>query len=135
MVTIQALVLDLVPSQQQNSGNAWLGRQTHIANIFGYLCGFFDLGSISALKWIGGGQFRRLGVISCLVMSVTVAVTCVTQEEEKRTRDEEEDEGSAIMRLWADIKESIRDLPIEVRRVCYVQFFAWTAWFPFLFYA
>lgn len=73
-------------------------------------------------------------MISCLVMSVTVIVTCVTQKEEKRAEDEEE-EGSAVKRLWSDIKESIRDLPIEVRRVCYVQFFAWTAWFPFLFYA
>ncbi|GAA5931015.1 uncharacterized protein JCM15063_002521 [Sporobolomyces koalae] len=135
--TMRALVLDIVPSHQQNQGNAWLGRQTHIANIFGYLCGFFDLGSVPALRWIGGGQFRRLGVIACLVMAITVVVTCVTQEEEKRSIDGEHEEqrGNALKRVVLDIKDSIKTLPIEVRRVCYVQFFAWTAWFPFLFYA
>lgn len=131
---LQALVLDIVPSHQQNQGNAWLGRQTHFANILGYLCGFFDLGSVPALQWIGGGQFRRLGVISCVVMASTVAITCFTQEEEKRTPNEVES-GSAWKRIFVDIKDNIRDLPIEVRRVCYVQFFSWTAWFPLLFYS
>ncbi|GAA5903076.1 uncharacterized protein JCM6883_002687 [Sporobolomyces salmoneus] len=130
---MRALVLDIVPSHQQNQGNAWLGRQTHIANILGYLCGFFDLGSVRALKWIGGGQFRRLGVISCLVMAISVGITFFTQEEEKRAPSEVET-GNALKRVFVDIKDNIRDLPIEVRRVCYVQFFSWTSWFPFLFY-
>ncbi|GAA5955707.1 hypothetical protein JCM3765_001827 [Sporobolomyces pararoseus] len=131
---MRALVLDIVPSHQQNHGNAWLGRQTHFANILGYLCGFFDLGSVPALQWIGGGQFRRLGVISCIVMASTVAITCYTQEEEKRTPNEVES-GNAWKRIFVDIKDNIRHLPIEVRRVCYVQFFSWTAWFPLLFYS
>lgn len=132
----QALVLDVVPSHQQNQVNAWLGRQSHLANICGYLCGYFDLGSVPALKWIGGGQFRRLGVIGCLVMALTVAVTCSTQQEEKRDsdRDAVTASGSALERVYRDIRDNIKNLPLEVRRVCYVQFFAWTSWFPFLFY-
>ncbi|GAA6059941.1 hypothetical protein JCM10212_003081 [Sporobolomyces blumeae] len=133
--SMRALVLDISPTSQQNASNAWLGRQTHIANIFGYLCGFFDLGSVPALRWIGGGQFRRLGVISCLIMTLTVVVTCMTQHEEARVLQESEDGKNAWTTIFSDVKDNIKNLPLEVRRVCYVQFFAWTAWFPFLFYA
>lgn len=141
---IKALVLDIAPSPQQNEANAWLGRQTNVANILGYLCGFVELDKVPALSWFGGGQFRRLGVISCFVMAITVVVTCVTQKEEKRTINEEEEDDeeeggrgkrNSFVNLFLDIKDSVRDLPIEVKRVCIVQFFAWTAWFPFLFYS
>ncbi|GAA5874856.1 hypothetical protein JCM1840_003904 [Sporobolomyces johnsonii] len=133
--SLRALVLDISPTSQQNLSNAWLGRQTHLANIFGYLFGYFDLGHFSGLAWVGGGQFRKLAVISCTVMSATVAVTCMTQKEERKWASGGRGEGRAWRVVLGNVKENIRTLPLPVRRVCYVQFFAWTSWFPFLFYA
>ncbi|GAA5963168.1 hypothetical protein JCM21900_002938 [Sporobolomyces salmonicolor] len=133
--SLRALVLDKSPTSQQNLSNAWLGRQTHLANIFGYLFGYFDLGHFSGLAWVGGGQFRKLAVISCTVMSATVAVTCVTQKEDRRRDSGGRGARSAWRVVLGNVKENIRTLPLPVRRVCYVQFFAWTSWFPFLFYA
>ncbi|GAA5900708.1 hypothetical protein JCM8208_004587 [Rhodotorula glutinis] len=133
---IRALVLDLSPTPLQNSANAWLGRQTHIANVVGYLVGYLDLGHSPLLRWLGGGQFRKLAVTSCVVMLATVAVTCWTQEEDARPEMRTgESAWQKIRGVARDVVAATRTLPKPVRRVCYVQFFAWSSWFPFLFYS
>ncbi|GAA5993015.1 hypothetical protein JCM10908_000799 [Rhodotorula pacifica] len=150
--SLRALVLDLSPSHLQSVSNAWLGRHTHLGNIIGYLFGYLDLGHWSFLSFLdtddgqGGSQFRKLAVISLMVMLATVGITCATQHEGGRSDGAEgaKKEGEAEVqvavwkRVWqvgADVKDNFRQLPIPVRRVCYVQFFNWTAWFPFLFYS
>ncbi|GAA5856947.1 hypothetical protein JCM9279_005025 [Rhodotorula babjevae] len=133
---IRALVLDLSPTPLQNSANAWLGRQTHIANVVGYLVGYLDLGHSPLLRWLGGGQFRKLAVTSCVVMLATVGVTCWTQEEDARPEMRTgESAWQKIKGVARDVVAATRTLPKPVRRVCYVQFFAWSSWFPFLFYS
>ncbi|GAA5972190.1 hypothetical protein JCM8115_007152 [Rhodotorula mucilaginosa] len=153
--SLRALVLDMSPGHLQSVSNAWLGRHTHLGNIIGYLFGYLDLSHSSFLSWLDpaheqgekeGSQFRKLAVISLVVMLATIAITCVTQEEGGRVQAaapkpdscSEQEHPSVWKRVWqvgADVKHNFRQLPIPVRRVCYVQFFAWTAWFPFLFYA
>ncbi|GAA5843336.1 hypothetical protein JCM11251_007290 [Rhodosporidiobolus azoricus] len=139
--SLRALVLDLSPPGTHSTSNAYLGLQTHLANIVGYLLGYSDLSHSPLLRWMGGGQFRRLALVACAVMAACVGVTCVTQEEERRVRREgEEDEGqeSAWKKLKgvvSDVARNLKELPTPVKRVCYVQFFNWTAWFPFLFYS
>ncbi|GAA6008478.1 hypothetical protein JCM11491_004493 [Sporobolomyces phaffii] len=135
---MRALMLDVVPTEQQSHANAWLGRQSHVSNLVGYLVAMSNLADFPALRWIGGGQFRRLGVLSSLVMLVTVTVTCVSHPEphpELELEREQTQTTTTASRVFVDIRDSIRTLPDDVRRVCYVQLFAWTAWFPFLFYA
>ncbi|KAK4699609.1 hypothetical protein P7C70_g6655, partial [Phenoliferia sp. Uapishka_3] len=131
--SLRALILDQSPRAQQVEANAWHGRMTHIANIFGYLAGYLNLGKWEAISWVGGGQFRKLAVLSCVVMSACVGVTCWTQVE-KVGRAPPTD-GGGIMGVVKVVGSAIRHLPVSVRRVCYVQFFAWTAYFPFLFYS
>lgn len=156
--SLRALVLDMSPGHLQSVSNAWLGRHTHLGNIIGYLFGYLDLSHSSFLSFLDpadeqgeerGSQFRKLAVISLVVMLATIAVTCVTQDEQERAataaavppkpdKAEEATRVSVWKRVWqvgADVKHNFHQLPIPVRRVCYVQFFAWTAWFPFLFYA
>lgn len=133
-------MLDLSPPSQSSLSNAWLGRQTHLANILGYLLGYFDLGHsrlFSWLRFLGGGQFRKLALTSCVVLAACVGVTCVTQEEEEREEDGSRTEGAwkRCKSVVGEVVRNIRELPKPVKRVCYVQFFTWTAWFPFLFYA
>lgn len=73
--------------------------------------------------------------------------------------DDGQGEGVRWRNVWGNVRRSIKELPLPVRRVCYgpsslssnpthlgadptthpsfhtVQFFAWTSWFPFLFYS
>ncbi|GAA6055261.1 hypothetical protein JCM3770_001513 [Rhodotorula araucariae] len=134
--SIRALVLDLSPSSLQSTSNAWLGRQTHLANVLGYLIGYIDLGHSPLLHWLGGGQFRKLAVISCAVMVATVGVTCWTQAEDARPElATGEGAWENVKGVVRDVSENVRTLPTPVKRVCYVQFFSWTSWFPFLFYS
>ncbi|KAM0786252.1 hypothetical protein ACM66B_007051 [Microbotryomycetes sp. NB124-2] len=132
--TLRALILDRSPGHQQPVANAWHGRMTHLGNIFGYLAGYIDLGHWSGIRWVGGGQFRKLAVLSCIVMAGCVTVTCWTQPEKEHI-DAPNGVGVKWTRAWSNIKHTIRHLPKPVRQVCYVQFCAWTAWFPFLFYS
>lgn len=70
-------------------------------------------------------------------MIVCVTITCYTQEEVER---EEHFDSSGrkkqvgLSKAFSNVKIALRELPEEVKRVCAVQFFAWSAWFPFLFY-
>ncbi|GAA5973043.1 hypothetical protein JCM11641_000380 [Rhodosporidiobolus odoratus] len=127
------LVLDLAPSTQQNTANAWGARISDLASIIGYLAGYLDLTTWSFLNWVGAGQFRRLAYISVVVLVATVTWTCCSQKEKKGVEDPGGDGGLKGMckELWGNIKA----LPPQTRRVCYVQFFAWMGLFPFLFYS
>ncbi|ORY76502.1 hypothetical protein BCR35DRAFT_280347 [Leucosporidium creatinivorum] len=134
--SLRALILDRTPPHQQPTANAWHGRQTHLGNILGYSFGYLNLGRSPLLSWVGGGQFRKLAVVACCVMAVTVGVTCVTQTEEVRVgAGGGEGVGKRLRAVVKGVRDSLRDLPLPVRRVCYVQVFSWTAWFPFLFYS
>ncbi|SCZ94417.1 BZ3500_MvSof-1268-A1-R1_Chr12-2g03885 [Microbotryum saponariae] len=134
--SLRALILDQSPRHQQNVANAWHGRMTHFANIFGYGAGYIDLGHWAALSWVGGGQFRKLAVMACVVMTLCVAITCWTQVERISSSDlQTANRGIRWSSIWINVRKATRELPLSVRRVCYLQFFQWTAWFPFLFYS
>lgn len=92
---------------------------THLANIFGYLAGYMNLGHWSGIAWVGGGQFRKLAVISCTVMVICVTVTCTTQKEKERTDSTGQVATFRWGKVWRNVSENIRDLPLPVRRVCY----------------
>ncbi|GAA5826731.1 hypothetical protein JCM11251_002871 [Rhodosporidiobolus azoricus] len=132
------LVLDRTPSTQRNTANAWASRLSDFSSLLGYATGALNLRSLSLFHWIGGGQFRKLAWIAVVVLVVTTAVTCASQMEKSGTREIKGEEAE----VWGGVKEAIKlararanGLPTQVQRVCLVQFFAWAALFPFLFYS
>ncbi|KAE8266177.1 hypothetical protein A4X09_0g6174 [Tilletia walkeri] len=169
----RALILDVAPRQQQSQANAWHGRMTHAGNVVGYAAGWMDLGSLHALSWLGGGQFRKLAVVSLVGMGVCVAVTCLCtteggptppsreQEEEeadslradierprrpttsskrkpkstKKKKRKKQESQNALFALLSHISKATRTLPQPIARVCLVQLFAFSSWFPFLFFS
>lgn len=117
--SLRALILDRSPAGQQNVANAWQGRMTHLANIFGYSFGYLNLSEWTLLGWIGGGQFRKLAVLACGVMIICVGLTCYTQEEMKpEIVEDEKERENKWLGVIRNIRVSIRDLPTPVRRVC-----------------
>ncbi|KAG8823677.1 hypothetical protein FRC17_009261 [Serendipita sp. 399] len=131
--SLRNLLLDITPAEQLATGNAWHGRMTHAGNIIGYTLGSQDLDKWPFLKPFGKGQFRKVCILTLVILSITVSITCVTQHEVAKERTSE---GQGRFReAINNITKAITQLPKPIRRVCMVQIFAFIGWFPFLFYA
>ncbi|KAI0003105.1 MFS general substrate transporter [Russula compacta] len=133
--SLRNLLLDITPPEQLSAGNAWHSRMTQAGNIVGYGFGFLPLASLPVVRLLGGDQFRKFCVIVVFLLVITVWITCYTQKEEERTL-QRPPEGT-FREIWNNIYIAIVALPKPVRRVCYVQIFAFMGWyvFPFLFYS
>ncbi|KAJ2107831.1 hypothetical protein IW146_007124 [Coemansia sp. RSA 922] len=134
----RALALDLPPLKQQDTANAYAGRMLNLGSVSGYLVGFMDLRSL--VPWHTDSQMQALCLIATIVFMVTVTWTCVfVREEPLLKHDTRDDERTQQTGEWTGMMRAIirgvMQLPTPVQRVCNVQFFAWVAWFPFLFFA
>ncbi|KAF7355434.1 ANK-REP-REGION domain-containing protein [Mycena sanguinolenta] len=131
--SLRNLLLDVTPASQLNSGNAWHGRMTHAGNIVGFGFGFLPLARLPLINLLGGTQFRKFCIICIVILVVTVWITCYFHEEQERpSLHQKKSKGSEVL---DNIRSAIVNLPRPIRRVCYVQLFAFMGWFPFLFYA
>ena len=138
-VISRALVLDNAGTAEQNAANAWHGRMLHVGNIVGYWCGWVDLASWPALRWLGGGQFRKFAVVSVVCMLAGVCATCyaipeASAAERGTASGAQEPLGRRLGRSVAQVWGVAKTLPRPVRRVCVVQLVNTMGWFPFLFY-
>lgn len=131
--SLRNLLLDITPSSQLSAGNAWHGRMTHAGNIIGYGLGFLPLANMPILRLLGGDQFRKFCVVALAILVVTVWITCFTQQEKERQKLPGPDKK--LRDVLDNIYRAIAKLPKPIRRVCFVQVFAFMGWFPFLFYS
>ncbi|KAH6915329.1 major facilitator superfamily domain-containing protein [Coprinopsis sp. MPI-PUGE-AT-0042] len=131
--SLRNLLLDITPSNQLNAGNAWHGRMTNAGNIVGYGFGFLPLADLPIIRLLGGSQFRKFCIICIVILVATVWMTCWFHEEEERSAHQQRRRRTAD--VLGDIYRSLINLPKPIRRVCYVQLFAFMGWFPFLFYS
>ncbi|KAI0638097.1 MFS general substrate transporter [Trametes polyzona] len=132
--SLRNLLLDVTPPEQLNAGNAWHSRMINAGNIVGYGFGFLPLANMPILRLLGGSQFRKFCVVCMIILSITVWITCWTQEEQPREQRRIE-KGNSMREVFKGIYSTILSLPKPIRRVCYVQVFAFMGWFPFLFYS
>ncbi|KAJ3716334.1 hypothetical protein DFJ43DRAFT_1006864 [Lentinula guzmanii] len=133
--SLRNLLLDVTPASQLNAGNAWHGRMTHAGNIIGFGFGFLPLAKLPFFRLLGGTQFRKFCILCIVILVITVWITCACHEEQERKKTS--NEQGKFREIWNNIKVAILNLPKPIRRVCYVQFFAFMGWyvFPFLFYS
>ncbi|RPD67263.1 MFS general substrate transporter [Lentinus tigrinus ALCF2SS1-7] len=131
--SLRNLLLDVTPPGQLNAANAWHSRMLNAGNIVGYGFGFLPLANMPILRLLGGSQFRKFCVVCMIILAITVWITCWTQEEQPREQLRLEKGGmrDILKNIWT----TIVTLPRPIRRVCYVQLFAFMGWFPFLFYS
>lgn len=133
---LRALIVDVCPSGQQGVCSAWAGRFGGASNILGYFLGSLPLGGAGGDET---GRFRSMALLSvaCLVVTVLVTVCFVREEDASKMEQEEDTERGTnlVMRLWGDVRDGWQSMPLQSRRVCFVQFFAWMGWFGFLFYS
>jgi solute carrier family 45 protein 1/2/4 len=130
---VRAYIVDVAPTHQQESANAWLMRSAGIGNILGYLAGYINLPDY--LPWLGNTQFKVLCAIASFVMALTVGVSCSTcSERDPQFDTAPADQQDGVIAFFKGLARSVRKLPPQIKKVCMVQFFAWIGWFPFLFY-
>jgi solute carrier family 45 protein 1/2/4 len=96
------------------------------------LCGGLNLPSI--FPFFGNTQFKVLCAIAALSMFITASISSfsITERDPRIYGDIVEDQG--LVSLFKDLYRSVKRLPLQISRICQVQFFAWMGWFPFLFY-
>lgn len=132
--SLRNLLLDVTPGEQLTTANAWHGRMIHVGNIVGFALGGVVLDDWPVLKWFGGDQFRKVCIVTMVILAATVWTTLVTQEETEKEIDPLVREDGRLMDVIKTIYNAALNLPRPIRRVCYVQLCAWVGWFPFLFF-
>ncbi|GJJ72842.1 solute carrier family 45, member 1/2/4 [Entomortierella parvispora] len=131
----RTLIVDSLPSSQQEMAASWASRLMGIGGILGYFTGNIDLPA--KVPIFGDTQIKGLCVIACLFLIATVGLTCITVTEKVMVRG-----PKSSTSFWHEfslgfesIYSAIRYLPTRIQHLCNVQFFAWMGWFPFLFYS
>ncbi|KAH7887635.1 hypothetical protein F5I97DRAFT_1861745 [Phlebopus sp. FC_14] len=133
--SLRNLLLDITPPEQLNAGNAWHSRMSQAGNIVGYGFGFLPLAKLPFLNFLGGDQFRKFCVVSMTILVITVWITCFCHEENGGVVTRREAKPNKLNDVLENIYTAIIHLPRPIKRVCFVQLFAFMGWFPFLFYS
>ena len=130
---IRAFIVDNAPTHQQDSANAWASRCSGVGNIIGYLFGYANLPKY--MWFFGNTQFKVLCVIASLAMTITLTISCLCiKERDARLEGKPSKSSGGVIGFFKNLWRSMRRLPPQISRVCWVQFAAWIGWFPFLFY-
>ncbi|KAG2033329.1 major facilitator superfamily domain-containing protein [Suillus americanus] len=126
----RALLVDTLPPSDQPSGNAWAARMLAIGSVLGFFVGEIDLPQW--LPFLGRAQLEDLAVIASLLLIFTHLLTSICVKERILVATDSRDKG--LKKEIYDIWNTLTRLPRVIRQICYIQFFAWLAWFPVLFY-
>ena len=129
----RSLIVDTLPISQQQSGSAWASRLTAVGHLLGYCVGSFDLVAIFP-NWLGGDtQFKKMTLISATALWFTVGVTSWAVTE--RIRLSSDNDSTTVKEVLANLWHRTLNLPSRIQAICWVQFWNWVGWFPFLFYS
>lgn len=142
----RALIVDLVPTHQQQISNAWAARMIGLFNILGYF-----LGATNIVRFApGGDQLKALTFWAVVILScITVIATWHIKERNPqkdplvlKARRESQIRGQAgskgvlhtFTTIYLQTLSSISKLSPQVKLVNYTEFMAWIGYFPMLFY-
>lgn len=130
---IRAFIVDCAPAHQQEAANAMASRITGFGNIVGYIAGYIDLPR--HIGFLGKTQFQVLCAIASVLLSLTIFVsTAIIKERDPRLEGPPKKDRPNVISFFFTIFTSIKRLPLQIKRVCEVQFCAWIGFFPLLFY-
>ena len=132
-VGLRALVVENCPAHQQAQASAWTSRMTGVGNIIGCFVGFIPLPEVA--KLVCRTQFQGLCLLAFLALTTTIPITCAfVREQDPSNSFFKPAPCSGIAAMSRHLVGTFKTMPVKIRRVCQIQFFAWMGWFPFLFY-
>ena len=128
-VGLRTLITDGCSHDEQAQANAWASRYSNFAAVIANLLAYVDFLPRASS---GSHTFKDMTLLATLVLTMTVAISCVSVRE-NRPRTATTSSGGRGGLFLRDIWR-IFFSPSQIRTVCFVQFFAWLGWFPFLYY-
>ncbi|KAG6827803.1 hypothetical protein H0H92_010409 [Tricholoma furcatifolium] len=132
----RALVVDTLPPAAQASGNAWAARMLGIGSVVGFFVGTIPLPSM--FPFLGTTELEVLSVIVSVLLLAGHTVMAIFVKErillKDHTANATEKRPNAVIREVRELWSNLLTLPPVIRQICVIQFFAWIAWFPILFY-
>ncbi|AWU74609.1 uncharacterized protein C5L36_0A11870 [Pichia kudriavzevii] len=149
----RALIVDVVPTEQQQIANAWAARMIGIFNLVGFAIGALNLKKLFPM--LGDNQFKVLSLLVSLIMfSITCFCLYFIEERNPQTdltliaQRQAQDEALKnlgvdprsttiplqLLNFFRQIYYAFKSVPLQVKTVCYAQLFAWIGYFPLLFY-
>lgn len=130
----RSMIVDVLPSSKQQLGSAWGSRMVAIGHLLGYAVGAIDLTTIFGNS-LGDTQFKQLIIVSMLTLIGTVGLTCWAVEERVLVSTGADDEEVNIKKMMHSLIVRAMNLPPRKSTICWIQFYSWIGWFPFLFYS
>ncbi|MCJ1354642.1 MAG: hypothetical protein MMC33_004631 [Icmadophila ericetorum] len=130
----RSLIVDTLPVSKQQLGSAWASRMAAIGHLVGYAIGTLDLPKLLG-PGFGDTQFKQLIVIAAIALLVAIGITSYAVEERVLISPRESDTTSGVKDTLSKIFKTTMHLPNRIQGICWVQFWAWIGWFPFLFYS
>ncbi|KAK9234162.1 major facilitator superfamily domain-containing protein [Lipomyces kononenkoae] len=132
----RAFIVDNVPIHQQQVANAWAAVLTGVGNMIGFILGTMNLPK--DFPFLGNTQFKCLAAIASLALVVSVGLACKYIKEKDPRFDlylrSQRVKRRSIPHFFRETMHGISRLSPQVRLICDTEFFAWTGYFPMLFY-
>lgn len=135
--TCRSLIVDTLPTEKQQLGSAWASRMIGLGHMFVYAVGALDLTKILGKTLLGDSQFKKVCMIAALAIAGAQGTTCWAVKERVfvSAGKMEESKGTTAIAMVKDLYTTLRTLPPRISAICWVQFWSWIGWFPFLFYS
>ncbi|KAF1953166.1 hypothetical protein CC80DRAFT_420523 [Byssothecium circinans] len=131
----RGLIVDTLPIPKQQMGSSWASRMVAVGSLAGYAAGAIDLRKVFG-PMLGDSQFKQLTGVAALCLCITISITSWAVTERVLVSDGlEGEEGLGPLEVLKTIVKTATELPRGIQAICYVQFWAWIGWFPFLFYS
>ncbi|KJA17812.1 hypothetical protein HYPSUDRAFT_145931 [Hypholoma sublateritium FD-334 SS-4] len=132
----RALLVDTLPPSDQPAGNAWAARMLGVGSVVGFFVGNINLARL--LPILGNTQLQVLSVIVSVLLLGGHSLMAIFVKEKVLLKIHSPTGKPTRKTFTQEIKEiwvNMRTLPRVIRQICMIQFFAWIAWFPLLFYS
>ncbi|KAJ3934206.1 MAG: hypothetical protein NXY57DRAFT_890642 [Lentinula lateritia] len=137
MAVDRALLVDVLPSILQPSGNAWAARMGGFGSVVGYFAGNLDLPSL--LPIFGHTELQILSVVVSIILLGSHIIMASSVSERVLLKNNASGAGGPLAKSFTtevrNMFENLWSLPRVIRQIFLIQFFAWISWFPVLFYS
>ncbi|KAJ3917899.1 hypothetical protein F5877DRAFT_43680 [Lentinula edodes] len=137
MAVDRALLVDVLPSTLQPSGNAWAARMGGFGSVVGYFAGNLDLPSL--LPIFGHTELQILSVVVSIILLGSHIIMASSVSERVLLKNNASGAGGPLAKSFTtEVKamfENLWSLPRVIRQIFLIQFFAWISWFPVMFYS
>ncbi|KAF7510665.1 hypothetical protein GJ744_006031 [Endocarpon pusillum] len=129
----RSLIVDTLPSSQQQAGSAWASRMAAAGHLLGYFIGSLDIVSILG-SGFGGSQFRSMILVAVVTLNFAIGVTCVAVSE-RRLMPSASSQAKPTFTVLTELFQHAIDLPPRMQSICWIQFWSWVGFFPFMIYS